>query len=159
MLIADRMMAKKPGKILTILFWTLISVFVLVFIMVQVILSPLGSLTFQKFAGTLIFPFAITFIILSISLVFLVFAIKEKLEKIFKSFLILSGACGSGFSLTFLIHTLIYAVFSGFFWSNLIASHRITLNIIFGVFLSIVFPIGFLVGIVGSIIFFIKRKN
>jgi hypothetical protein len=138
MLMLDNKNLKKPGKILTILFWSLISTFVLVFIIVQIIVSPLGPLSFQKFAGTLFFPFIIIFIIISISIIFLLFAIKEKLEKIFKSFLILVGVCGIGFSLSFLSHTLIYAVFKGPFWIDLIASRGITLNIIFGVLLSLI---------------------
>ncbi len=98
---------KKPGKTLTFLFWSLISSFILVFVIVQIIVSPLGPLQFQKFTGTLFFPFIIVFITISISIIFLLFAIKEKLEKIFKSFLILIGISGTGFSLTFLLHTLI----------------------------------------------------
>lgn len=156
MIMIDNKNLKKPGKILTILFWSLISTFTLVFIIVQLIVSPLGPLSFQKFAGTLFFPFIIIFITISISIIFLLFAIKEKLEKIFKSFLILVAVCGIGFSLTFLFHTLIYAVLKEPFWIDLIAGREITLNIIFGILLSLIFPIGFIVGIIGCIILFIK---
>ncbi len=113
MFVPNNKKLNKPEKILTILFWALISAFVLIFIIVQIILSPLGPLQFQKFAGTLVFPFIIIFIALSFSLVFLIFAIRENLEKIFKSFLILTGISGAGFSLTIFFHTLVYAVFKG----------------------------------------------
>ena len=159
MFVSNNKKLNKPGKILTILFWALISVFVLIFIIVQIILSPLGPLQFQKFAGTLVFPFIIIFIALSFNIVFLIFAIRENLEKIFKSFLILTGISGTGFSLTILFHTLIYAVFKGSFWTNLIASRGITLNIFFGILISLIFPLGFIVGMIGSIILFIKRRN
>jgi len=116
-------------------------------------------LQFQKFAGTLVFPFIIIFIALSFNLVFLIFAIRENLEKIFKSFLILSGISGAGFSLTILFHTLVYAAFKGSFWADLIASHGITLNIFFGILISLIFPLGFIVGMIGSIVLFIKRRK
>jgi hypothetical protein len=149
----------KPKKILTILFWILISSFITVFIVIQIILSPLGPHAFQEFAGTIAFPFITIFITLTISIIFLIFVVRENLEKIFKSYLVLTGISAAGFSLTILLHTLIYAVFKGSFWSNLIASHEIMLNIIFGILLSLIFPSGFIFGMIGSIVLFIKRRN
>jgi hypothetical protein len=150
---------RRPGKILTVLFWSLILVFIFIFLTVELMVSPLGPLKLQQFAGSLIFPFIIIILILGVSVFFIIAASREHLEKLFKSFLILTGASAIGFSVTFLLHTLVYSVFKGSFWYYLISGHGITLDIIFGILLSLLFPIGFVTGIIGSIALFFKRRK
>jgi len=88
----------KPGKIVSRLFWSVILCFLLIFITVLYIGSPIGPYSAAQFAGTLYFPFIIIFLVFSVSIVFLVYSIRERLDKLFKSFLILTGASASGFS-------------------------------------------------------------
>jgi hypothetical protein len=154
-----KMLKRRPGKILTVLFWSLILVFIFIFITVELIFSPLGPLKLQQFAGSLIFPFIIIILILCVSVFFIIAASREHLEKLFKSFLILTGASAIGFSVAILLHTLIYSVFKGSFWYYLISGHGITLDIIFGILLSLLFPIVFVTGVIGSITLFIKRRK
>lgn len=150
----------KPGKILNRLFWIMILIFFSIFVVVLFIGSPIGPYSAVQFAGTLFFPFTIIFITISVSIVFLVYSIKERIDKLFKSFLILTGISAAGFSFSFLTRILVFAIFNkGPFWSNLISTYNITLNIISAIFLGLLFPLGFVIGMLVSIVFFIIRRK
>lgn len=158
---ADNKGFLKPGKIVTWLFWATLLCFFFTFIYVLFIGSRIGPYSAAQFAGTLYFPFIIIFLMFSVSIVFLVYSIRERLDKLFKSFLILTGASAIGFSISFFIRTLIFGVFNEKpFWYNLISTYNITLNIVSAIFIGFLFPLGFVIGMIASIILFIiRRKN
>jgi hypothetical protein len=162
-LISEKVNSKvilKPGKIVAWLFWATIFCFFFIFVAVIYIGSPIGPYSAAQFAGTLFFPFLIMFLVFSVSIVFLVYSIKEKLDKLFKSFLILTGVSAIGFSVSFFTRTLIFGVFNEIpFWYNLISTYNITLNIVSAIFIGFLFPLGFIVGMAASIILFIIRRR
>ncbi len=156
----DNKVFLKPGKIVTWLFWATVICFLLIFIAVLYIGSPIGPYSAAQFAGTLYFPFIIIFLVFSVSIAFLVYSIRQRLDKLFKSFLILTGVSAIGFSISFFVRTLIFGVFNERpFWYNLISTYNITLNIVSAIFIGFLFPLGFIVGIIASIILFIIRRN
>ena len=108
--------------------------------------------------GPLLFlsPLAI-FSLLGAILIFL--TIKDKVKGKLKKFLILTGASAAGFFVGILLHNFLYAL-------AVIANHIIILKYIFE-FLHVTFfiiaifvcPPGFLIGVVGSIVLFIKKRK
>ena len=86
--------------------------------------------------------------------------LKGKLKKgILKKFLILTGASSTGFFVSIFLHNMFYAL-------NIITSHIIVLKYLtealhvgFFIIAVIVCPIGFLVGMVGSIVLLIRKRK
>ena len=157
---ADNKIFLKPGKIVTWLFWATVICFLLIFIAVLYIGSPIGPYSATQFAGTLYFPFIIIFLVFSVSVTSLVYSIRQRLEKLFKSFLILTALSAVGFSISFFLRTLIFGLLNETpFWYNLISTYNITLNIVSAIFIGFLFPLGFIVGMIASIILFITRRN
>ena len=157
---ADNKIFLKPGKIVTWLFWATVICFLLIFIAVLYIGSPIGPYSAAQFAGTLYFPFIIIFLVFSVSTASLVYSIRQRLEKLFKSFLILTALSAVGFSISFFLRTLIFGLLNETpFWYNLISTYNITLNIVSAIFIGFLFPLGFIVGMIASIILFITRRN
>jgi hypothetical protein len=157
---ADNKIFLKPGKIVTWLFWATVICFLLIFIAVLYIGSPIGPYSAAQFAGTLYFPFIIIFVAFSVSTASLVYSIRQRLEKLFKSFLILKALSAVGFSISFFLRTLIFGLLNETpFWHNIISTYNITLNTVFAIFIGFLFPLGFIVGMIVSIILFITRRN
>ena len=108
--------------------------------------------------GPLLFllPFFI-FSLLGAALIFL--TIKGKVKGKLKKFLILTGASAAGFFVSTLLHNFLYAL-------AIITSHIVILKYIFEFlhatfFIIAIFvcPSGFLIGVVGSIVLFIKKRK
>jgi len=85
-------------------------------------------------------------------------AIKEKAEVRIKKFLILTGASSTGFFIFVILHNAFYAL-------NIIAKDifildKLTegLHVLFFLAAVIACPIGFLIGIIGTIVLFIKKR-
>jgi len=99
----------------------------------------------------------IAFFLLGLALVF--FTVKKKVKGGLKKFLMLTGASSSGFFVSILLHNFLYGL--------AVITARITIlhylmEILHGLFFIVgivVCPIGFLIGIVGSIVLFIKGKK
>ncbi|GAG58846.1 unnamed protein product, partial [marine sediment metagenome] len=89
----------------------------------------------------------------------LIFAIRQRLEKLFKRFLILTGASALGIFVSFVLHNAIYAIFIYFFGEGFWERIGIGDEPFFFVLAVIICPIAFLVGIVGSIVLFVKRRR
>jgi len=139
-------------KSLMLTFWALVGVFVL--IASEFCIPALGEL----FRGPLLFllPFII-FSLLGATLVFL--TIKEKVGGNFKKFLILTGTSSAGIFVSIFLHNAFYGL-------GIITSHIAGLSGLMEVlhvafFLIAIFlcPIGFLVGVVGSVVLFIREKK
>jgi len=138
-------------KSLTI-FWILIGIFV---VLIGSILIP-----FPMQIKRIIFPFnavlAVSFFLLGVALI--VFAVKEKVEKRLRRFLILTGASSAGFFVSVLLHNLVYglfiALFGANFWNKIGGDEPV-----FFFIALFVCPILFLVGAIGSIVLFIREKK
>lgn len=137
---------------LTRIFWALVGTFVL--ILGQFFVPGVGELL----RGSLLFllPFAI-FSLLGAILIFL--TLKEKVKGKLKNFLILTGASAAGFFVFSLLHNLIYGLFILFFGTDFWERIGLGDEPFFFLLAIIVCPIGFLIGAVGSMIFFIKRRK
>ena len=139
-------------KYLISTFWALVAVF---FVIVSEFCIPAVK---EFFRGSILFllPFLV-FFLLGIVLIF--FTVKEKMIGKSKKFLILTGASATGFFISILLHNFIYGVFIYFFGSDF--WERIgTGDEPFFFFVALfVCPIGFLIGVIGSIVLFIKQRN
>lgn len=141
---------KRPTFTLVAVFWTLVGISAVI----------LGMMTVPAFRSLMRSYFLIltgTFFLLGVALLFL--ALKQKMEKTLKKFLILTGASAVGFFVFSVLHNLFYAF-------GILTEHIIVLKYLMeflhvASFLIAIFvcPIAFLVGVVGSIVMFIKNKK
>ena len=139
-------------KSLITTFWALMGMFI-------VILCQFFVPVFQElFRGSLLFlsPFLI-FSLLGGLLIFL--TRKEKIEGKLKKLLILTGASAAGFFIFVLLHNVFYAL--GVIVSGIIILRYLAeiLSVTSFLIATIVCPLGFLIGALGSIIIFVKRKR
>lgn len=133
-------------------FWALVGVFLVI---ASEFFIPVVR---ELFRGSLLFllPF-IVFSLLGVVLIFL--TVKEKVEGMLKKFLILTGASSAGFFISIFLHNAFYAL-------GTITSHIIVLNylmeilhIIFFIIAIPICPLAFLVGVVGTIVLFVKKRK
>ncbi len=129
-------------------FWALVAVFV-------IIICLLAIPAFHELLRGLWFlaPIAL-FFLLGIAL--LVFSLRSSASGGLKKFLILTGASAAGVLVSVLLHNLIYGLFEHFagadFWNG-------GDEVFFFTMASIVCPLGFLVGVVGTIVLGAKRRK
>ncbi len=134
-------------------FWVLVGIFVVI---ASVIVIPAPVFMKRK-----IFPFIavfrIAFFLLGLGLIFL--TLKQKVGGMLKKFLILTGASSAGFFVSVLLHNFIYGLlvywFGADFWDRIGLGDEP----FFSFLAIIVCPIGFLIGAVGSIVLFIKKRR
>ena len=142
---------KTKGDILTVVFYTLVGVFVLT---TSTILIP----AFRGYvSGTFMIISGIILILLGGYLIAL--TLKQKVEGKLKKFLILTGASAAGFFVFTLLHNIFYGL-------EQVTSHITILSYLMKAFEVIFFliaifacPIGFLVGVIGTIIMFNKKRK
>ena len=128
----------RPTKLITSLFWALVAIFL---ITLGVVLAFNLDLPLRDY-GKYIFP-AILSVFLLLSITLLVIALREKFRKILKIFIIPTAASALGTAVSiFLENFLTGTIGEGIF-------------LVIG---TVIAPIGFLVGIIGSIVLFIKRS-
>lgn len=139
-------------SLILVIFWALIGVFL--FMVGQFFIPPVREL----FRGSLLFlvPF-IVFSLLGLALTFL--TVKEKIEGTLKKFLILTGVSSAGFFVSVVLHNAFYAL--GIIASQIIVLSYLmeALSVAFFMIAIFVCPLGFLVGVVGSIVLFIKKRE
>ena len=138
----------------TTIFWALVGVFIVV--LCQFFIPAFRDL----FRGSELFliPMAVLSLL---GVVLLILTLKERVEGRLGKFLFLTGASATGFFVAVLLHNVFYAL-------NVVTSQIVFLNyltkglhIIFFFIAIPICPIGFLIGMIGSIVLFIKkgRKN
>lgn len=133
------------------IFCALIGIFV-------VIASVITIPAFRRYMN---FPFltisGTTFFLLGVALIFL--TLKQKVVGLLRKFLILTGASSAGFFVSIFLHNAIYGLFIHWFGADF--WHRIGVKDepFFFIIAIFVCPIGFLVGVVGSIVLFIKKRK
>jgi len=142
---------EQKRNILLLIFWILIIAFL---ITVSIIFIP----AFREYmSASFMIISGIILILLSGVLIFL--TLKQKVEGKLKKYLILTGSSASGFFIFAFLHNIFY----GF---EMITIHIIILSYLMKVFEVIFFliaifvcPIGFLIGIVKSIVLLNKEKK
>lgn len=84
---------------------------------------------------------------------------KEKVKGILRKFLILTGSSAAGFFVGVLLHNLFYA-------AAVLTNHILVLRYLFEILHTIFFfiaiplcPLGFLIGVLGSVTLFVKKRK
>lgn len=140
----------KKSIILT--FWALIGVFLL--ITGQFFIPVVREL----FKGSFIFllPFII-FSLLGIALIFL--TLKQRVAGTLKRFLILTGISATGFFVFVFLHNMFYGLAIIANQIPILSFVMEILHIAFFIIAIFVCPLGFLIGLIGTIIIFIKKRK
>jgi hypothetical protein len=137
--------------LIPVIFWALVGIFLL--ILGEFFVPAIREL----FGGSLLFLLpSIVFSFLGATLIF--FTIREKIEKKLKKFLLLTGVSSLGFFIFVFLHNIFYAL--SLITSNIVVLSYLMefLQVIFFILSIFVCPLGFLIGAVGSILLFIKKK-
>ena len=143
-------------KLIWSIFWALVVVFVVV--VVVSVSAPFIPAVKGFFVGGWFFIISgILFFSLGVAL--LVLAVKEKVGGMLKKFLILTGASSTGIFISFLLHNAIYGLFIYFFGEGFWDRIGLSDEPVFFVMTIFICPIAFLVGVVGSVVLFIKRRR
>ena len=112
----------------------------------------------EFFRGSILFLVPIIiFFFLGLALV--ISTIKEKVQGLLKKFLILTGVSAAGFFICIFLHNLIYGLFIYFFGQDFWEKIGLGDEPLFFIIAIFICPIGFLIGIVGSIVLFIKENR
>lgn len=134
----------KISNTILITFWLTVGSFLVV--LGEMIFPPFR----QLFRGSRLFliPFAIFFIF---ALLLLVFTMRGKVEGKLRTFLLLAGGSGAGVFISILLHNFLYGMFVHFFgegiWKGVGGDEPV-----FFILGLIICPLGFLVGVVGTIV-------
>ena len=137
------------------IFWALLVTFV-----VMIGISPFAALV-PAFRGHLLLWFfiilGVVFFLLGLALI--VLTVKERVGGMLKKFLILTGASAVGLPVFVLLHNAIYGLFIYWFGADFWDRIGIEDEPFFFIMATVVCPIGFLVGAVGTIVLVMKRKQ
>lgn len=140
----------KPTLLLKGIFWAL----AIVFVMIASQMFVPGVSDFFRGSLAFLFPFILWFL-LGLALIFL--TLKEKISGWLKKSLILTGASAAGFFIGVFLHNVFYAL-------AIVTEHIIilrylmeVLHLVFFVVAIFICPFGFLVGLLGSLVLFIRR--
>ena len=138
------------GKLSWSIFWALVGVFIVI---VCLFFIPAFR---ELLAGSELFlaPFAV-FFLLGIALI--VLTVREKVGGTLKKFFLMTGASSTGVFVGILLHNLVYGLFIYFFGADFWDRIGLGDEPVFFVLAIIVCPLGFLVGVVGSIVLAIKN--
>ena len=138
-------------NVLTIIFYLLVVVFVL----------AIGIIFIPAFIGIVSGTFMIIYgvILVTLGSILIGLTLVQKVEGKLKKFLILTGASAAGFFVFALLHNIFYALAQ-------ISGHIAILSYLMEAFDVISFliaifacPIGFLIGVIGTIIMFNKKRK
>ena len=137
------------GKLVWPVFWTLVGVFVIVISMFSI--PPIRELWVGDFRGLLFIMISgALLLLLGGALIFV--TIRGKVGGLIKKFLILTGASSAGILISVLLHNALYGLFISWFGADFWERTGVGDEPVFFFIALLVCPIGFLVGIVGSII-------
>ena len=140
------------GKLSWSIFWALVGVFVVIVgaMAIPAVRELLMGLLFIAISGAV-------FALLGAALIFL--TVKEGVSGLFKKFLLLTGASAVGIVVSAVLHNVIYGLFIEWFGAGFWDRIGVGDEPVFFIMAIIVCPIGFLVGVVGSIVLTIKRSR
>jgi len=136
---------------LTIIFYLLIAVFVLA---ISIIFIP----AFRGFlSGTFMIISGVILVILGSVLIGL--TLVQKIKGKLKKFLILTGASAAGFFIFVLLHNIFYALEQITGHIAILSYLMKALEVLFFLIAIFACPIGFLIGVIGSIVMFNKKRK
>ena len=147
------------NKALISVFWASVAIFILFILSTMILPATIGTISMPPMISSLIFFFLIIgggiFFLLGVAII--VLTIKAKLSGLIKKFLLLAGASITGIFAGALLHNLVYGLFIYFFGANFwgIGGDEP----FFFVLATIVCPIGFLVGMIGSMVLYVRKKK
>jgi len=110
-----------------------------------------------SFAFPFIIASGIVFFGLGVALIFL--TVKEKVRGVSKKFLVLTGASAAGLPVSIVLHNAVYGLFIHFFGADFWDRIGLGDEPFFFIMAIVVCPLGFLVGVVGSIVMGIKSSR
>ena len=147
----DLVAMSQKENVLTVIFYALVGVFVLA---ISIIFIPV----FRGFiSGTFMIISGVILVILGSILIGL--TLEKKVEGKLKKFLMLTGASAAGFFVFVLLHNIFYGL-------EQITSHITILSYLMKAFEVVFFlvaifacPIGFLIGVIGAIVMFNKKRK
>ena len=143
----------KMVKLIKTIFCVLVGIFVMI----------LGWMVFPDFvlAKQVLFPFGVVLVVVFflLGLVLMFLTIKGKVKSKLKKFLILTGGSPSGFLVGVLLHNLLYGL--GMLVEHVAWLYFLleVLHVGFFIMAVLVCPLGFLIGVVGSVVMFSKKKK
>ena len=136
------------GRVSWPIFWALVGVFI-------VIVSQLFIPAFRDLLMGFLFIIISGSIFLLLGVALIVLTVREKVGGTLKKFFLLTGASAIGIPVSILLHNAIYGLFIHFFgegfWDRIGGDEPF-----FFIMATLVCPLGFLVGAVGSIVLGIK---
>jgi len=135
-------------KLIWSIFWVMVAVFVLMvatMFVVPALELPMPFIIFPAFA-----------VLVALGVTLIVLTVKRKVGGILKKFLLLTGSSAVGIPVFAVLHNLVYALLVVWFGEDFWGANGD--EPVFFILAVIVCPIGFLVGIVGSIVLAIKNK-
>ena len=151
--VIDKIKGMRKLKLIKTTFNALVGVFVMVVgWMIISAFVPMERVFFLSMM-VLILPF----FLLGLVLVFL--TIKRGVKGKLKGFLILTGSSASGFLIGVLLHNFLYGLGMVFNHISWLYSLMEVLHVAFFLMAVLVCPLSFLVGVVGSVIIFNKKKK
>ena len=127
-----------------------------ILLVISVVTMSLLLLGTRGHIGLWFLIFILIVVLLAVALIIL--AARAKVNKILKSFLILTGSSVMGFFLSILLHNLIYGLLIRWFGLDFWSRTRFNDEPFFFTMAVVICPIAYLVGSVGSIVFMIKSK-
>jgi len=143
--------SNKFNLAIKVIFWLLVAFFIVIilFFLVPVANRSIDFL-FMAIPG-------IIFLLLGIALIIL--TAKSRLKGLLKKFLLVTGAAPIGAVVSVILHNAFYGVFIHFFGADFWDRIGTGDEPVFFILAIIVCPIAFLVGVVGSIVLFIKGRR
>ena len=135
------------GKLSWSIFWASVAVFIAI---VCLFFIP-AFRDLVSGSWLLLIPFAV-FFLLGVALI--VLTLREKVGGRLKAFFLLTGASAGGVFISILLHNLVYSLFVHFFGTDFWNGGDELFFFTLAIFIC---PLGFLVGVVGSVILAIKR--
>jgi len=140
------------GKLSWAIFWALVGVLVVIIctMLIPAVRELLMGFLFIIISGAV-------FLSLGVALIFL--TVKERVGGTLMKFLILTGASAAGFFVFVLLHNVFYGLGIEISHIVVLSQSMEVLHIVFFCLAVFVCPLGFLVGVVGSIVLAIKRSR
>jgi hypothetical protein len=145
------------GKLVWSIFWALVGVFVVIAGTIFIVPPTLGRMVMSSFfsalfGGTLaLFGLGV----LGLGITLLVLTVRAKLRGMLKKFFLLTGASAVGLPVFVVLHNAVYGLFIYFFGEGFWGAGGD--EPVFFILATIVCPLGFLTGAIGSIVLFVKK--
>lgn len=149
---ASKHKLSKPTVVPKTIFWVTVGFFIILIFSVTWI-----PFLFIQYALQILLAVAGVFGLFGLALLILV--AREGLEKKFKTFLILTGASAIGIPVSMALHNLVYGLFIRFLGENFWERTAVGDEPVFFTLATIILPIVFIVGVIGSIVLFIRRRK